>query len=110
MSQSTVEKFIDDRLAAQRAVLVKAQEDLQFRARLKADPVAAVQEAFGVNWNPEIKLEVIEESADRVVLVLPALVAAANDEELSDDQLESVAAGVIIPPSLRKDHGSRLEK
>ncbi|MGE5478714.1 MAG: NHLP leader peptide family RiPP precursor, partial [Bacteroidales bacterium] len=87
------EQSLDSRLAAYRQLVLKAEQDPAFREQLKADPVRALKEAFGLDWAPSIKLEVIEESADRCVLVLPKVLPAANDDELSDDELEAVAAG-----------------
>jgi hypothetical protein len=99
----TFEQQLDQRLELTRTVVQKAQFDAAFRALLKADPVKAVKEALGMDWDPSISLEVVEESEKRCVLVLPALFPeAANDDELSDDDLELVAAGVCMPPSIKK--------
>ncbi|GAB2180930.1 hypothetical protein DLREEDagrD3_11530 [Denitratisoma sp. agr-D3] len=88
------EKLLENRLSVQRAILFKAQQDLRFRAALKADPKGALKEFLGVNWDPRVKLEVIEESDDRCVLVLPPVIGAeAANDELSDADLELVSAG-----------------
>lgn len=76
-----------------RDLVLKARHDAQFRARLKADPVAVVEEVLGLSWPAGVTLDVIEETPQRCVLVLPAVFAPANDDELSDDDLERVAAG-----------------
>lgn len=100
MSLNDFEKLLDKRLAAERCVLWNAQHNPQFRALLKADPARALKEILGQTWDPAVKLEVIEETADRCVLVLPPLLpepSAANDDELTDDELEMVAAGGNTP-------------
>lgn len=94
MTHAYTDKLIDSRLAAQRGILIKAQEDPQFRALLKVDPKLALKEAFGINWDPSVTLDVIDETADRCVLVLPPLIGAeAANDELSDADLELVSAG-----------------
>lgn len=98
----TFEQQLNQRQELTRTVVEKAQFDAEFRALLKADPVKAVKEALGIDWDPSISLEVVEESETRCVLVLPMLFPeAANDDELSDEDLELVAAGVCAPPSAK---------
>ncbi len=100
---SNFEEKLDQRLAAYRALVLKAHQDAAFRERLKDDPATVIKEDFGVNWPEGIALDVVEESVDRCVLVLPALfpMAVANDE-LSDDDLELVAAGIAPPGNQHK--------
>lgn len=102
---STFEERLAEREAAYRTVVLKAHQDPAFRTRLKADPAAAFKEVLGNDWPAEIRLEVIEETADSCVLVLPAIFGAANDDELSDDDLELVAAGYPARPAIPKNMG-----
>lgn len=104
---STFEERLAEREAAYRSVVLKAHQDPAFRARLKADPAAAFKEVLGNDWPADITLEVIEETPDRCVLVLPAIFGAANDDELSDDDLELVAAGYPARPAIPKNMGKR---
>ena len=106
---SNFEEKLDQRLAAYRTVVLKAHQDAAFRERLKADSATVVKEVFGQDWPEGIALEVVEESLDRCVLVLPALFpSAANDDELSDEDLELVAAGMVIPRYMNDAKKSKL--
>ncbi|MBR9972539.1 NHLP leader peptide family RiPP precursor [Magnetospirillum sulfuroxidans] len=95
---SSFEQRLEQREAAYRSLVLKAQENPAFRELLKTDPARAVKEVLGQDWPEGITLDVIEETDTRCVLVLPAVFAAANDDELSDDDLELVAAGVMMTP------------
>ena len=105
---SNFEQRLDQREAAYRTLVLKAQEDPAFRELLKTDPTRAVKEVLGQDWPEGITLEVVEETDTRCVLVLPAVFAAANDDELSDADLELVAAGVCAPPQPKISSGSHI--
>ncbi|GAB3116910.1 NHLP leader peptide family RiPP precursor [Novispirillum itersonii] len=92
---ATLEQYLDQRLDDYRAVVLKAQTDPVFRAALLADPKAALKAAFGVEIPAGIAVSVVEETAQALTLVLPQapVAAASNDDALSDDDLEAVAAG-----------------
>ena len=53
-------------------VLQRAASDPQFRQQLLSDPRAAVEQAFGIRLPDEVKVQVLEETANHVYLVLPA--------------------------------------
>lgn len=73
---------------ALRAELVaKAAEDDGFRARLTADPKAAIREALGVDLPESVAVHVHEETAHSAHLVLPP------DPNLTEGDLEAIAAG-----------------
>ena len=71
-----------------RRLVEKAVEDEAFRARLIADPKAAIEEELGVTLPPGLAVEVHEEGADTAHLVLPP-----PRDALSDEQLMRVAGG-----------------
>ena len=52
-------------------LLGKAAEDAEFRARLVADPKAALNEEFGISLPDSLALSVYEDSSTHVNLVLP---------------------------------------
>ena len=79
-------------------VLDKAAKDEGFRARLLADPKAAVQEATGLALPDSVTIEVHEESVGVGHLVLPV------SGSLADEDLEQIAAGDIR----RNQYGDRL--
>ena len=68
-------------------LLEKAAGDEAFRARLLADPKAAVQDELGVELPAGFTIEVHEEAADTSHLVLPPSAA------LGEAELGQVAGG-----------------
>jgi hypothetical protein len=69
-------------------IAMKAAEDDEFRARLVANPRAALEEETGLRLPPNYQLHVHEESATDAHLVLPP------KPELSQEQLERIAGGM----------------
>ncbi len=69
-------------------VIARAWADADFKARLLANPNAAIEEETGIELPAGLKLRIIEESAEETVLVLPKVGA-----ELTDDVLEAVSGG-----------------
>ncbi|CAM4369965.1 NHLP leader peptide family RiPP precursor [Paenibacillus phoenicis] len=55
----------------QTQVVEKAWQDPSFKAKLLADPKAAIQEALGVVLPDHIKIKAVEESTDEFYVVLP---------------------------------------
>lgn len=92
ISTPSIEDVIDARLSDHRTILLRAHRDPGFRSALLANPARALQESFGITLPPGLTLEVVQETASRAVLVLP-LEVAHPQEELSDADLEAVAAG-----------------
>ena len=71
-------------------LIARAQGDEDFRAKLVSDPGSAVSEELGVEIPEGLNVRVIEEGADEVVLVLPAV---ASTEALSEEELARAAGG-----------------
>jgi hypothetical protein len=69
----------------------RAATDRELRKRLVSDPRAALRAELGIDIPPEIEIDVVEESADRMVLVLPHLPEGA---ELDDTELDAAAGGL----------------
>ena len=63
-------------------IVARAWADEGFRARLKADPRAAVAEETGVTVPESIALEVLEETPEKAYLVIPSNRMAISDEDL----------------------------
>ena len=53
-------------------IAMHAVKDPEFRERLKANPRKTIEQAYGIKVPQSVKLLVIEDSADRVHLVIPA--------------------------------------
>jgi hypothetical protein len=68
-------------------IVMKAAEDDDFRARLVADPRAALEAETGLRFPDGYRLHVHEESATDAHMVLPP------KPELSRDQLNRIAGG-----------------
>ena len=75
-------------------IAMKATEDDDFRARLVAEPRAAVEAETGLRFPDDYRLHVHEESATEAHLVLPP------KPELSREQLGRIAGGApsVEPP------------
>lgn len=69
----------------QQQIIEKAWSDESFKAKLLADPKAALQEAFNLTLPEDVELVVIEETPSKLALVIPQNPgdAAATDSELS---------------------------
>ena len=68
-------------------IAMKAAEDDDFRARLVADPRAALEEETGMRFPDDYRFHVHEESATDAHLVLPP------KPELSQEQLDNIVGG-----------------
>nr|QIZ85988.1 proteusin family (NHLP leader peptide) precursor [Oscillatoria sp. PCC 6602] len=79
------------RKEAEEQLAIKALKDPSFRAKLKANPKAVIAEEFNTQVPDDLTIEVVEETATKMYLVLPA--PEAVEEELSEEQLEAVAGG-----------------
>jgi hypothetical protein len=80
-----------DNLQAQ--LLTKAWEDDGFKQELLTDPRAAIQRELGVELPADLEIEVVEETPNKIFLVVPVRPDALSGAELSDDELEAVAGG-----------------
>ncbi len=81
-------------------VVQKAWEDADFKKELVANPVAAIEELTGVKLNlPEGKTIVVRDQTDQstVYVNIPAQ-QEMDDVELSEEQLEEVAGGLLALP------------
>ncbi|MCX5495809.1 hypothetical protein OSH11_13930 [Kaistia dalseonensis] len=56
--------------------------DPAYRARLLADPVKVVCEEFGYTPGPDLKIEIIEQAEDTIVIMVPPRPAKGQDLEL----------------------------
>jgi hypothetical protein len=71
-------------------LVTRAERDPAFREQLKSDPRAAIGDELGGPVPEGLKLRVVEESADEVILVLPAQVEPG---EISDEALAGAVGG-----------------
>jgi len=74
-------------------LVTKAWEDEAFKHALLKEPKAAIGRELGVELPDELEIDVVEESANRMCLVLPVRPQELPEGELSAEQLEAVAGG-----------------
>ena len=82
---------------AEKQLIAKALKDPKFKEALIKDPRSVISKEFGMQLPPGISLNVLEETTDKVYLVLPAS-AAAGDVDLSDAEVEAIVGGKTSPP------------
>lgn len=82
-----------DRKELEQRVIQKAGEDAEFRSSLLADPKAALEQELGASLPAGVQVQVVEETANTVYLVLPQASSGGEGGELSDQDLEAVAGG-----------------
>ena len=80
-----------------RDILRRSSTDRAFRQRLLDDPSAAVAEVTGQAVPEGLSIRFVENTAD-ATLVLPDFVDP--DAELSEDDLEAVAGGIVLGLSI----------
>ncbi|MGD9478626.1 NHLP leader peptide family natural product precursor [Shinella sp. G-2] len=79
---------IRNRISAQ--LTERAETDQAFRALLKTDPHAALKQLVGVDPVPGFKINVIEEQAGEINIVLPTSI---EEDELPDELLDLASGG-----------------
>jgi nitrile hydratase alpha subunit len=78
----------------ERSLIDRSLEDEAYRRRLQENPKAAVEQELGARLPEEVRVMVVEETADTIYLVLPFVSTDAQEAgELSDRELEAVAGG-----------------
>lgn len=71
----------------------RARRDSAFRDALRRDARAALAREFDLELPDDLDIQVLEETASVFYLVLPIAPAPGLGQELTDAELESVAAG-----------------
>ena len=77
----------------EKRIIEKAIKDQAFRLALIKSPKDAIAEEFGIKVPESATIHVLEESPDLFYLVLPRVSGHAGDQELSEQELLTVAAG-----------------
>lgn len=77
-------------------IIDHAWRDAEFRALCRTNPRQALA-AHGIDLPADVSLVVVENTPDRVHLVIPPVAQDADGTDLSDDALDAVAGGVGGP-------------
>ena len=94
------------RAEMERRLIQRSLQDESFRQRLLKDPRATVEQELGVQLPADVQVQVVEETADTIYLVLPSASPTGEVGELSDLDLEAVAGGASAGcPSITDDPG-----
>lgn len=85
--------------------------DPDYRARLLADPIGVVCEEFGYTPGPDLRIEIIEQVEDTIIIMVPPKPAAGTDmeqaltqvtERVLDLLFSSGIGGFFIPDDRQK--------
>ncbi len=94
--KQAISEALAKRSEFERKLIIKAWEDEAFRQELLANPKAVYAKEAGRELPDNLKIEVIDEPAGVIKIVLPPNpVTAEVEQELSDEELEAVAGGRI---------------
>lgn len=77
----------------QHLMLEKAMKDPDFRTSLTKYPKETIEKEIGVKIPESIRIRVMEETKDTFFLVLPPAQGTNKEDELTERELKSVAAG-----------------
>jgi hypothetical protein len=72
----------------------KAWEDEAFKKELLANPRAAFEKETGVKIPANVEVQALEESAEKLYIVIPMQPGASRKHRLTDEELDAVAGGV----------------
>lgn len=98
-SQTDIAQKIAQRMGEiQTALSRKSLSDADFRKRLLSDPRAVFAEFLGSELPPGVQIQVHQDTAKSMHLVLPPQLPATS--ELTDEELERIAGGTDITFSL----------
>ena len=85
---SNVATMMQTGLQIQHALVERAMDDDDFRARLVDDPKGVFEQEFGVAIPDSVNFQIHESDFQTIHLALPM------DYKLSEEQLEAIAAGL----------------
>jgi hypothetical protein len=84
---------MNQRQQLEQKLIEKAMKDDSFRQQLLNDPKEVIESEFGRKIPESIQIKVLEENANTVYIILPHIVVANPEMELTDAELYSVAGG-----------------
>ena len=84
--------LFESRRQIEQQLLRKATTDAQFRQDLLANPKAAIAAEYGITFPETVTIHIHEETPTSLHLAVP--IPIVSTDELSDEELESVAGGI----------------
>ncbi|MFB2982835.1 NHLP leader peptide family RiPP precursor [Microseira sp. BLCC-F43] len=92
-----ISQAMNTRFEFERQLIERALEDENFKQELLSNPKAVYAKESGEKLPTDLEIEVIQETPNKVYLVLPNNPAStATEGELSEEALEAVAGGVCL--------------
>ena len=92
-----ISQAMNTRFEFEQKLIQRALEDENFKQELLSNPKAVFAKESGEKLPNDLEIEAIEETPNKVYLVLPNNPAStATEGELSDEALEAVAGGVCF--------------
>lgn len=92
--KKVISEAINTRFEFERNLIERALQDEAFKQELLNNPKAVYARESGEELPKNLEFEVIQETSNKVYLVLPNNPASGVEEELSEEALETVAGGV----------------
>ncbi len=96
--KNVISQAMNTRFEFEQKLIQHAWEDQTFKQELLSNPKAVYARESGEQLPKDFEIEVIQETTNKVYLVLPNNPAAANtnEGELSEEALEAVAGGNCV--------------
>ncbi|MBW4450416.1 MAG: NHLP leader peptide family RiPP precursor [Spirirestis rafaelensis WJT71-NPBG6] len=89
-----ISQAMNTRFDFEQKLIQRAWEDEAFKQELLSNPKAVFARESGEELPKDIEFEVIQETTNKVYLVLPTNPAPDITQELSEEALETVAGGI----------------
>ena len=81
------------RKTLEQGLIEKAMKDSEFRRQLVEDPRKVVEQETGITVPEGLTIRVLEEEPGTFYLVLPSVAGPAEENELSEAELQQVSGG-----------------
>ncbi|MCA1904449.1 MAG: NHLP leader peptide family RiPP precursor [Cyanobacteria bacterium KgW148] len=85
-----------DKKQLENQIIERVWRDEEFRQLLRSNPRKAIAEVLGMELPDRLQIQVLEEQADTLYLVIPANPNAKEEAPLSPEELDLVAGGSMF--------------